>query len=239
MLITFIRAAILYIFIIITVRSMGKRQIGEMQPYELVIMIMIADLASTPMESSSIPLLHGVMPIAALLLLQSFLTFLTLKSDKLRSLINGKPSILVHNGVVNEKEMRKQAVTLSELLTEARIAGASSLSQIGIAILEVSGDLSVYPVSQHRPVTPADMQLQTPYEGMTLALILDGHIQGQNLNTGKLSESWLTHQLDLLALKTEDIFVCTLDTQGVFCAQKKGSEQLFMRQALDPKEVRW
>lgn len=235
----FFRAAILYLVIILIVRSMGKRQIGEMQPYELVITIMIADLASTPMASSSIPLLHGLMPIAALVLLQSLLTLVTLKSDRLRSLINGRASILVRNGVVDESEMRRQAITLSELMEEARIAGAPSLSQIGIAVIEVSGDLSVYPISQQRPLTPADMRIPTAYEGLTLSLILDGRIQKTSLNTAMLDAQWLDAKLSEMGLAARDVFVCTLDTQGVLCAQKKGSSKLAFLQALSPEEVRW
>ena len=239
MLTMFLRAAILYVFVIAVVRGMGKRQIGEMQPYELAITILIADLASAPMGSPSIPLLHGVLPIAALLVLQSLLTLATLKSDKLRSWINGKPSILVRDGVIDEKELRRQALSLSELLEEARIAGVSSLSQIGFAVLEVSGDLSVYPLSQNRPVTPADMGISTEYEGMTLALVLDGSIQAGNLKTGCLSEEWLLRQLSKIKMDAREVLVCTLDTSGMLYAQKKGSGAVTKRQALNPKEVRW
>ncbi len=239
MLTMFLRAAILYTLVVIIMRCMGKRQIGEMQPYELVITILISDLASAPMSSSSIPLAHGIMPIAAIVLMQSLLTVMNLKSDTLRAFINGKPSILVRNGIVDEKELRKQAITLSELLEEARIAGVPSLSQIGVAVLEVSGDLSVFPISAQRPVSAADIQLETAYEGMTLALVLDGHIQKHNLEEGKLSESWLVHQLKQIGLSEKGVFLCTLDTSGVLCVQPKGQSALIFRNALSPQEVRW
>lgn len=235
----FIRSIILYVVVVVLMRAMGKRQIGQLQPYELVITIMIADLASTPMGDSSVPLLYGLIAIAALVILQSLITLVTLKSGRLREIINGQPSVLIRNGVVDEAEMRKQAITLSELLEEIRSAGMTSIDEVGCAVLEVSGNLSIFPVSQMRPVQPSDMGIQTGYEGMPLPLILDGRILQRSLNKGDLDENWLKSQLKQVKTSAEQTFLCILDTQGRMTVQQKGQSSYTMHQALQPEEVHW
>lgn len=235
----FFRSAILYLIVIILMRAMGKRQIGQLQPYELVITILIADLASTPMGDSSVPLLYGLTAIAALVLVQSVLSLISLKSGRLRELINGTASVLVRNGVVDETEMRKQAITLSELLEEIRGAGMTSIDEVGCAVLEVSGKVSLFPTSQKRAVQPCDMGIQTGYEGMPLPLILDGRVLMRSLNKGNLDLDWLRKQMKQAKVPVEQTFLCVLDTQGRMTVQQKGKTSYTIHQALQPKEVHW
>lgn len=239
MLTMFIRAAIIYTIVVITTRCMGKRQIAQLQPYELVVTIMIADLGSSPMEDATAPLLYGILPIAALVFMQSIFTLLTLKSGRLRNIINGQPSVLVRNGIVDEKELSRQAMTLSELLEEIRTAGFTNMNEVGCVVLEVSGDLSIYPTSQARPLTAEDMGIPTDYEGLPLPLILDGEIQGRLLEKGKLTRNWLENQLQPLSLQPKDIFLCVIDTKGDMSIQAKNSESMQVRNVLTPEEVQW
>lgn len=145
MFIVFIRTAILYALVVIVIRLMGKRQIGELQPYELVITIMISDLAALPMQDTRFPLILGIIPIVTLLLLKSILSQLQLKSQFLRKIIDGEPSILVHKGKLNYSALKKQQINIDELMEEFRLSGYFNLDDIQYAILENNGQLSILP----------------------------------------------------------------------------------------------
>ena len=239
MLTMFIRAMLLYIIVIAFIRGLGKRELGQLQPYELVLTILLADLAASPMSDIGVPLMYGIMPIAALILVYAVTSLLTLKSEKLRHIVTGHPSILVRNGVIDEMEMKKQGYTLSQLMEQVRESGIINLSQVGVAIMEISGRVNVFPVSQNRPLTPKDMHIQTQYEGQTLLLVLDGRVQSSILTTGGLSEEWLSAQLNKVGAKADEVFFCSLDTQGAMSVQKKGAAAVEFVQALDAKEVCW
>lgn len=148
MFIVFIRTALLYALVIFTMRLMGKRQIGELQPYELVITIMISDLAALPMQDTRFPLLLGVIPIVTLLLLKILLSLIQLKSQKARKIIDGEPTILVCNKQINYSELKKQQINIDELMEELRLLGYFDLSNIQYAILENNGRISVLPSNE-------------------------------------------------------------------------------------------
>jgi len=169
-LIVFARTIILFLLVMIVIRVMGKRQIGELQPFELVLAIMIAELATVPMEDKEIPLINGIIPILTLLLLQVAITFISLKSDKLRGVISGTPSVLIENGKIIESELRKLRYNLTDLLEQLRLKNFPNIADVEYAILETSGELSIIPKSQKRPVTPEDLNIPTSYEGLTLPL---------------------------------------------------------------------
>ena len=151
-----VRTIILYILIIAGVRLMGKRQVGELEPSELVLSLIIADLASVPMQDYGIPLLTGVVPILTLLSVTMILSVLTMKSVTFRALLCGRPSIVVQDGTVIQREMVKTRLTVDELLEELRIKGYTDLSQIKYAILETNGQLSVLPYANQKPPTARD-----------------------------------------------------------------------------------
>ena len=148
MLITFIRTIILYLLVITAIRVMGKRQIGELHPSELVVTIMISELAAIPMQATSVPLIYGILPILTLIIAEVLFSYITLKSEKARSIISGKPSILIKNGIINENELRKLRFNLNDLLEELRINNYPNIKDVEFAILETSGQLSVIPKSQ-------------------------------------------------------------------------------------------
>lgn len=239
MLTMYIRALILYVIVVILMRLMGKRQIGQLQPYELVFTMIIADLAATPMSDVGIPLLYGVMPIAASVLVYAVISLLTMKSEKARMLLTGRPSILVRDGVINQEEMKKQGFTITELMEQVRESGIEHLCDVGCAVLEISGQVNVFPTAKKRPVTPEDLKLKVKYENLPLHLIQDGKLQRKSLAAANLSAEWLEEQLAKFNCTVNDAFFCALDTEGVLCVQKKQETRMRFLQALRPEEVKW
>ncbi len=174
MFIVLIRTIILYLLVILSMRLMGKKQIGELEPFELAITIMISELASLPMQDSRIPLLHGIVPILTLLIVQTMLSIVQLKSEKLRSIITGEPSLLIENGKINFKELKNQRFSINDMMEELRLQGYYDLQSVEYAILETSGQLSIIPKTEESPVTKKDLSLQTTQERLPVTLILDG-----------------------------------------------------------------
>ncbi len=225
MLISFIRTAILYLLVIIVMRIMGKRQIGELQPFELVIAIMISDLAAVPMQNTGVPLVNGIIPILTLLMAQLLFSYIGLKSTKGRAIISGRPTILIENGKLKEKELRKEMFTINELLEQLRIKNISNIADVEFAVLETNGQLSVIPKSQKRPLSPEDLNIQTEYEGIPLVLIVDGNINTENLKTAKLDEKWLSDELKKFGIENiKDVLFASLDSSGSLYFQVKEKE---------------
>ncbi len=195
MLVVFIRALVLYLIVVIVMRVMGKRQIGQLQPFELAIAIMISELAAVPMQNTGIPLVNGIIPIITLLIAQLLMSFLTLKSIRARAIICGKPTILIEKGRIMEDELRKELYTLNDLLEQLRIKDYPNITDIEYAILETNGQLSVIPKSQKRPLNPADMNIKTDYEGITVDVVIDGHIMTNNLKTIGKDRQWLIQEM--------------------------------------------
>ena len=177
----FVRVSIIYILVLVVMRLMGKREIGQMQPFELVIAIMIADLASVPMSDTGIPIFNGIIPILALLLFQLIISILNLKSIKFREIICGKPQILVYRGKIDEKALKKEKITINELQERLRQKDIFSLGDVEYAILETNGEVSVIQKPEKRNTIPEDFQILPEYEGIPYDLVIDGKIQKQNL----------------------------------------------------------
>jgi uncharacterized membrane protein YcaP (DUF421 family) len=196
MLVVFGRALILYILVVIVMRIMGKRQIGQLQPFELVIAIMISELAAVPMQNTGIPLVYGIIPILTLLTVQLLFSFLSIKSIRLRALICGKPAILIEKGRIRESTLRKEMYTLNDLLEQLRINNCPNVSDVEYAILETNGQLSVMPKSPKRPLTPGDMNTPVQDEGILIDLIIDGRVLEENLRIAGKNQEWLRVQLN-------------------------------------------
>lgn len=222
MLVVFVRALVLYFVVIIAMRIMGKRQIGQLQPFELAIAIMISELAAVPMQNTGIPLVNGLIPIVTLLIAQVLISLISLKSIKARGIICGKPSILIENGKILESELRKEMYTINDLLEQLRIQSISNISDVEYAILETNGQLSVIQKSQKRPVNPEDLNMTTKYEGLSLELIIDGRLIGKNLEKAGLDREWLMKELNKQGIDDiRKVLFASLDTQGnLFCQGK-------------------
>jgi len=222
----FVRAIILYLVVIIIMRIMGKRQIGQLQPYELAVAIMISELAAVPMQNAGIPIIHGIIPMLTILIVQLLFSFISLKSVKLRGLICGKPSILIENGKINEDNLKKEIYTVNELLEQLRINDTPNIADVEFAILETNGQLSVIPKSQKRPINLEDMNIPTKYEGLPLDLIVDGAVIYKNLKKAHIDENWLSTNLANFGIhKFGDVLFANLDTTGNLYFQKKLSRK--------------
>ena len=224
MMTAFLRTIILYFLVMLGLRLMGKRQIAELEPSELVLTMLISDLAAVPMQDFGIPLLAGIIPIMTLLALALLLSQLFLHNLKFRNLFCGTPSLLIRNGEVQQEELRKNRYTLDELLEELRGQGISSIRDVKYAVLENSGKLSVLPRSGAQPPTADRLGLEeTDDVTLPVVLINDGRILSRNLDGCGKDLSWLQQALKERQLSSpKEVFLLTLDEQGhVFCIKKE------------------
>ena len=222
MLITFFRAVILYIFVLIVMRLMGKREIGQLQPFELAISIMIADLSTVPMADIGIPIFNGIIPILGLLLMHLIISILNLKSIRAREIICGKPRILIYRGKIDEKALRKERFTINELQERLRGNNIVNISDVEYAILETSGQVTVIQKPEKRNTIPEDFNIYPEYEGITYDLVVDGKIMQKNLDTLGKDYQWLEKELSKMNIKPEEALIATLDGKGKIFCQKKG-----------------
>ena len=216
---------ILYLLIITGLRLLGKRQLGELEPTELTLTLIIADLASVPMQDNGIPLLTGLIPIMVLLSLASILSVLSAKSIRFRNLLCGRPSVVISDGMVIEGELRRNRLTVDELLEELRIQGYTDLSTIQYAILESNGQLSVILRSSHQPVTAEQMDVITRDAGLPVIIISDGKLLPKVLAAQGRSEKWLYRRLASHGLTSpKQVFLLTVDGAGnTYCVPKEVS----------------
>ena len=222
MFVVLIRTIVLYLFIIVGIRLLGKHQIGELEPSELVLTLIIADLASVPMQDNGIPLLTGLIPIVVLLALSTIISVLCTRSIKFRTLLCGKPSIVVENGQVLETELRKNRLTIDELMEELRIQGYADFKSIKFALLETNGQLSVLPFAAEKPVTAAQMGISTQETGLPVVLVSDGRLLEHNLKGAGYERTWLEKQLAAYGLHSpRQAFLLTVDETGNTCCIPK------------------
>lgn len=222
MIIVFIRTLILYGLVVVVMRMMGKRQIAQMQPFELVIAIMIADLAATPMENTGIPLVNGVIPIFTLLSVQVIVSYLSLKSEPLREIICGKPSLLIDKGQIVQSEVKRLRINMNDLLEQLRGKDYPNVSDVEFAILETNGQVSVIPKAEKKNVTPKDLGLSPSAEELPISLIIDGILNKKNLEKTGHNFNWLKEQLKLNNINDlDEVFFAFMDTNKCFHLQKK------------------
>lgn len=221
MLVIFIRTIVLYILVLVVMRLMGKREIGQMQPFELAIAIMIADLASTPMADSGIPITNGIIPILGLLFMHLSISIINLKSIKLREVICGKPSILIYRGKIDEEVLKKENFTINELQERLRGNNVVNIGDVEYAILETSGQVTVIQKPEKRNVIPEDFNIKPSYEGIPYDLVIDTKVMYDNLKKIGKDYNWLKKQVEKFGFSPEDALVVTIDGKGQIFAQKK------------------
>ena len=222
----FFRTLILYFILMTGLRLMGKRQIGELEPSELVLTLIISDLAAVPMQDFGIPLVNGVFPIVTLLCVSMLLSFFSLKSIRFRGLVCGYPTVIIRDGKVLQQNMARNRFTVDELLEQLRSQGYSDLTAVKYAVLETSGQVSVLPYTKDSPVTPQVMNL-TSQDDVTLPVLVinDGHIMSENLAASGYDALWLDKQLKERRLTSpRQVFFMTVDETGaVTCVAKEGN----------------
>ena len=240
MLTIFTRSVLLYIASLLAMRAMGKREVGQLQPFELVVVIMIAELAATPMGGVGIPLLYGILPMIALVVCHGLITALCMKCQPFRKWMCGQPAVLIRDGVICEKQMRKCAMDLNDLMEAIRTAGIMDPTEVGFAVLEPGGQMNVFPKAEFRSVSPHDMALKVPREGLPLPLVMDGVVQHDNLKRGNLTLEWL--QKTAAGAGSPDlsrVLFCCLNTQGEMLIQDRSSTKTILKSVMNPREVTW
>ena len=226
MFIILIRTIILYFLVVITIRMMGKRQIGQLQPFELVITIMISELASLPIQDTRIPIMSGIIPIITLLILQVLLSILQLKSEYMRKILCGKPNILIRDGKIEIENLKYERFNINDLMEELRLQGYYNLSDIKYAILETSGQLSIIPKTELSNVTKENLNIQCQQELLPVTLVLDGKINEDNLKVINKDKKWLFEKFSENEIKSEkELFVAILDSKGKFFYQFKDEKR--------------
>lgn len=221
MLLTFLRTIILYIIVLVVMRFMGKREIGQLQPFELAISIMIADLATIPMAELGIPISNGIIPILGLLVMHIIISVLNLRSVKIREIVCGKPSILVYRGKIDEKQLKKERFTINELEERLRGNNVFDIGDVEYAILETSGQVTVIQKPNKRNSIPEDFGIMPEYEGISYDLVVDGKIMKENLEKLNKDYNWLVKQVEPFKIRPEDALVATIDGKGNFYCQAK------------------
>ena len=226
MLIIFIRSILLYIIVLVVMRLMGKREIGQLQPFELAISMMIADLASTPMADAGIPITNGIIPILALLVMHLVISVLNIKSIKARQILCGKPSILIYRGKIDEKKLKKERFTVNELEERLRGNNIVNIGDVEYAILETSGQITVIQKPNKRNTIPEDFGIEPEYEGIAYDLVLDGKVMYENLKILNKDYEWLKKQVAKFGILPEEALIVTIDGKGnFFCQEKMGKKK--------------
>lgn len=215
MLIVAIRTFILYGVVLLAVRVMGKSELSRMSPFQMVISFMIAELAAMPIDSSSTSLINGVMAIFTLMFLQVLISWLSIKSEKFKNFVSGKPSILIEDGKLNIKELRRQRITNTDLMEQLRITGYPSISSIRHAILESNGQLTIIPKASEKAVTCGDISLKAYEPRLPLIVVSDGTVYHRNLFMAGFNEDIFEKRLASAGINSVyDIFLA-------FCDEKK------------------
>ena len=191
MIIAFLRTIILYIAVMGCMRLMGKRQLGEMQPFELVVTIMISDFASVPMQNAGVPLVNGLVPILTLSVLEIFFSFIVLKSKRARTMLIGRPSILIRKGEIDMEELKRLRFSVDDLIEEVRKKDISDIGDVEIAILETDGGFSIIPKASARAATLSDLEIRGDEEELPCEIILDGRKISENMKKCGITEKRL------------------------------------------------
>ncbi|MBQ3223826.1 MAG: DUF421 domain-containing protein [Clostridia bacterium] len=234
----FLRAVILYVLMIAAIRALGKRQLSQFQPYEFVMTVVIADLVSAPISNVSTPLLYGLLPIAALIVLHTILTMVCLRSDRARSVISGRPSIVMNHGKIDIQELEHLGMSISDLLEGIRSCGILHPEDVEAVIVESNGTVNAFAKKAAAPAEARDAGIAVVESGLPLLLISAGAVQQRNLAKTGRSEEWLSALLAENALSVPGILYASLNTDGVLHLQEI-SGGVRSVQAMEPEQANW
>lgn len=211
MILSYFRTLFLYLVLIFAVRLMGKRQIGEMEPAEFVVTMLVANLAAIPMQDGAIPLYSGLVPILTVLGVELVLSGMILRSVRLRRLLCGKPVILIDNGKILQENLRSARINLDELTGQLRAKDVLDIRTVQFAILETSGDLSVFPYPKEKPASAKDAGVQAGKQHLPVTVVEDGYLSRENLARANKDETWLQKVLSQHGCGVKDTFLLTVD----------------------------
>ena len=223
MIITITRTIILYIFVTLGIRLMGKRQIGEMQPNELVVTLLISEIAAIPLQDTSQPILNGVVAIFMLVILEILISVISMKSLFMRKIMNGKSAVIIKNGVIDQQMMKSVRMTVLDLVELLRGQDVFDISTVAFAVLEVNGNLSVLLKSSEQPATAADLNVKKDKALLPLPVISDGKIIKESLEAIGTDEGAVRKMLK--GDNVTDIFLMTMDRDGNHSIIKQRKKQ--------------
>lgn len=211
MAVIFFRTCILYIAIVFSLRIMGKRQIGELQPAEFVVTILVSNIATLPIEDNDIPLLAGLLPILTLVVFEVFASAVSMKSVFARRMISGSPKVVIRDGVIDQTELKNLRFSIDDLMEQLRVSGIFDLSEVAFAIVETTGSVSVMPKYVNRPLTPKDLGLEgkASDDFVQSVIVSDGKVVDSALKSCNLTKTWLENVFKKENIAQEDIFVMT------------------------------
>ena len=222
MVIIFVRTLIVYAALLVFLRLLGKRQLGEMELSEFIVASLIADLAANPLQDIGMPLLNGLIPIVTLFCCELAISTLTMRSIRLRAFLFGKPSLLIDHGRILQEEMSRNRFTLDELLQELRAQGVRDIAAVEYAFLETNGKLSVLQYASESPPSAAELNVKVDNCGFPRILISDGRLIRENLRKSGFEENWLMKQIRPYGGKIAEIFLPTVDDASrVYCVRKE------------------
>lgn len=211
----FFRTVIVYIIIFTLLRLMGKREVAQLSTFDLVVAIMMAEVSVLTIEDEGMPLYLGAIPLVTLFFLQILTSGISIKSRKLRVIVEGKPAILIDKGRIKEKELKSARININDLISQLRQKNVHNISEVEYAILEPSGQLSVIKKAQKRTITKEDMNIETSYDGLPIPIIMDGVVEYEHLEKLNLSEKWLESELRKKGFNSpKQIFYASLDSSG-------------------------
>lgn len=221
MTITLIRTILLYIIVIICLRLMGKRQISELQPSELVVTLLISDIASIPMQNTAQPLLSGVLPIILLVSCELIISTLMVKSMKFRRFVCGKPIVVINDGKVQQDEMKRLRMTTEDLSEQLRQMNVFNISDVAFAIIETNGKMSVMKKATEEPPSAKDLGIVVPDESLYTVVVSDGEFSDYSLQLTGISRDWIQGVLKGKKINLEDVFIMTANKKKDFTIIKK------------------
>lgn len=203
-------------FVTVGIRLMGKRQIGEMQPNELVVTLLISEIAAIPLQDTSQPILNGAVAIFMLVIIEIIISVISMKSLAVRKLMNGKSAVIIKNGVIDQNVMRQVRMTVLDLVELLRGQNVFDISTVAFAVLEVNGNLSVLLKSSEQTVTVGDIEAQKPPAALQLPVISDGKIIDESLTALETSEGEIIKKVKKNGMKIENVFLMTMDRNGKY-----------------------
>lgn len=226
MTIMLIRSIVIYLFVLFVIRLMGKRQVGEMQPFEFVITLIIADLACIPMAELAVPLVHGIVPIFSLLILHFLICVFSRKSMKIRYLISGRPAIVISPRGINYMELKKLNMTLDDLIEAMRGCDVFNIEDVAYAIIETNGKMCVIKKAMVEPVTREDMQVEIEPSALPVNIIMDGKLMKENVTLTGIDEKFINECLNKAKIKKiKEVLLFTLDNNGSCFIQGKNQDE--------------
>ncbi|MBR3882964.1 MAG: DUF421 domain-containing protein [Clostridia bacterium] len=221
MLMVIVKTVIIYVFLLLIMRLMGKRELGQIQTFELVISMIIADTAAVPIYDEKASLLNALVSVSILFLMHMIISFINMRSVKGREIFCGKPRILINKGRIEEEALKKESITINELQERLREKDVFNLGDVEYVILETSGQISVVPKPEKRALKIEDLNIKSEYEGLAFDLVLDGKVMSENLKLIGKDYRWLEKQTKEFGIKPEEALVVTINGDNSFYCQAK------------------